>query len=469
MMYLLYQREYTGGEEVYSNEVDRVNIRDVDKEYWNTVYLKGEQIGYRRKGMSPDDGGLEIKEVSYLRMPVGGVLQEILVNTTVTTGSTLAVESFDFSMSSGKYTTRVSGRIKEDELYVTINRAGESEEIELPVRGKIYAPSLIPHILVRDSFSQKKYSIPTYDPMSLSKTFYRVVVLGKSKGERFGKEGNVWRIKKIYSGLSSTSWISEDGTVLMEKAPEGYSMYDATKEEALNFSMNEEGTKDLLTEFSIDCKKIEDPRSTSFLKMKFFQLKSELMDLNDFNQKFDDSLSILTVSTERIGSEPPPDSAATQPTTFLQSDDQRVIKKANSITKGITDTLEMLKEINKYLYENISKNYASSIPSAVKILNKMQGDCNEHSTLFAALARALDIPARINVGLVYKNSAFYYHAWNQAYVNGKWHTFDPTYGQYPADATHIKFLSGGLREQIQLIRLQSISCNLVEIKHKEEK
>jgi hypothetical protein len=30
---------------------------------------------------------------------------------------------------------------------------------------------------------------------------------------------------------------------------------------------------------------------------------------------------------------------------------------------------------------------------------------------------------------------------------------DPTFGQYPADASHIRFVVGGLAQQVEIIRL----------------
>ena len=45
-----------------------------------------------------------------------------------------------------------------------------------------------------------------------------------------------------------------------------------------------------------------------------------------------------------------------------------------------------------------------SLPSALEVLKTRVGDCNEHTTLYVAMARSLGIPARIAVGLVYLRS-----------------------------------------------------------------
>ena len=77
------------------------------------------------------------------------------------------------------------------------------------------------------------------------------------------------------------------------------------------------------------------------------------------------------------------------------------------------------------------------------------GDCNEHTVLFIAMARALGIPAMMSTGLVYTNDGFYYHAWPKVYM-GRWVHLDPTFGQSIADATHIELASGDFSAQAKI-------------------
>jgi len=79
------------------------------------------------------------------------------------------------------------------------------------------------------------------------------------------------------------------------------------------------------------------------------------------------------------------------------------------------------------------------------------GDCNEHSVLFAALARAAGIPTRIAAGLLYTEGRFFYHAWNEVYL-GEWIAVDPLMNQVPADPTHVRLITGELDRQVELVR-----------------
>ena len=69
-----------------------------------------------------------------------------------------------------------------------------------------------------------------------------------------------------------------------------------------------------------------------------------------------------------------------------------------------------------------------------------------------ALARAAGIPARVAAGLAFLDGKFYYHAWPEIWLE-RWVAVDPTFGQFPADASHLRFTIGGLGKQAELLRL----------------
>jgi transglutaminase-like putative cysteine protease len=115
------------------------------------------------------------------------------------------------------------------------------------------------------------------------------------------------------------------------------------------------------------------------------------------------------------------------------------------------DSLIAAELINQWVFDNINKKITFSLPSAVEVLETREGDCNEHTTLFVALARAIGIPAKIAIGLVYHEGSFYYHAWPEVFV-GEWVAMDPTLGQLRADATHIRLLEGELDQQAKLMQ-----------------
>ncbi|WP_445732467.1 transglutaminase domain-containing protein [Mariniflexile sp.] len=83
--------------------------------------------------------------------------------------------------------------------------------------------------------------------------------------------------------------------------------------------------------------------------------------------------------------------------------------------------------------ENWLRNTISFIPgssdypiSAIEVNYKQSGVCRDLAHLGIALCRSLSIPARMVVGYLYKLDPMDMHAWFEAYVGGRWYTFDAT-------------------------------------------
>jgi len=64
--------------------------------------------------------------------------------------------------------------------------------------------------------------------------------------------------------------------------------------------------------------------------------------------------------------------------------------------------------------------------SAVEVNQQGQGVCRELAHLGIALCRGLCIPARMVVGYLCGLEPMDFHAWFEAYVGGRWYTFDAT-------------------------------------------
>jgi transglutaminase-like putative cysteine protease len=141
-----------------------------------------------------------------------------------------------------------------------------------------------------------------------------------------------------------------------------------------------------------------------------------------------------------------------QPTPFLQTDHPNIQALAAKIVGGETHGYRAAVKIKDWVYGEIAKEPTVSIPNALEVLQTKKGDCNEHTVLFNALARAAGIPAKTVVGVVYLRGAFYYHAWSEIWL-GQWVSLDSVLNQFPADVTHIKFLEGEIDRQIDLLQL----------------
>lgn len=101
---------------------------------------------------------------------------------------------------------------------------------------------------------------------------------------------------------------------------------------------------------------------------------------------------------------------------------------AASITAGQFLGYDQVAAIETWLRETIRYEPGSSdIPlSAVDVNDRQSGVCRDLAHLGIALCRSLSIPARLVVGYLHELEPMDMHAWFEAYVAGRWYTFDPT-------------------------------------------
>jgi transglutaminase-like putative cysteine protease len=147
-----------------------------------------------------------------------------------------------------------------------------------------------------------------------------------------------------------------------------------------------------------------------------------------------------------------PDEAASDPEPLLQSDDPQIRQLAHRLRGMERDPRVVAERLNTWVHDSISARITFGVPNALQVLRTRSGDCNEHTQLFVALSRAAGLPARVAAGLAYVGGKFYYHAWPEIYLDD-WVAVDPTFGQFPADAAHLRFIVGGLTRQTELLRL----------------
>lgn len=114
------------------------------------------------------------------------------------------------------------------------------------------------------------------------------------------------------------------------------------------------------------------------------------------------------------------------PSRYCESD--RFGEMAFSISDGYQLGYDQVKAIEVWLRTNIRYEPGNSdVPlSATEVNLRQSGVCRDLSHLGIALCRSLSIPARLVVGYLYGLEPMDLHAWFEAYVAGRWYTFDAT-------------------------------------------
>ena len=134
------------------------------------------------------------------------------------------------------------------------------------------------------------------------------------------------------------------------------------------------------------------------------------------------------------------------PTSAIQSDSTEIKQLAEQITRGIADSYEKAMAIHDWLCNNIYYDYDAYYgrtgygdSSALGTLRSKISVCEGYANLNAALLRAAGIPAKKIIGYALglsTNGSWpssidpnndSNHAWNEAYVDGRWIIIDATW------------------------------------------
>lgn len=112
-----------------------------------------------------------------------------------------------------------------------------------------------------------------------------------------------------------------------------------------------------------------------------------------------------------------------------------VIEKAKELAQKCTTTEEKIKEIYRYIVENIKyegeEKPSGYIPNPELVLSEKTGICYDFASLFACMTRSLGIPTKLVMG--HPKHLPEYHAWNEVFLDGEWIVIDTVVNFYQAN------------------------------------
>jgi hypothetical protein len=428
-----------------------------NSEEWMEIFFKDRKVGYAVRRVTKIREECEISEEIFLTVNLMGSAQRILSYTRAMVDERFLLNRFDFSLTSGPVTFKVSGKIEGDNLSLKVGERGKEEIrlIKLPARPMIGA-GLTEFFEARSLKVGEVFTFPLFDPASLTTNPATVRVVAKEKVRLSSTSYDAFRLEMSFLGRPLVFWLDEDGVPLKEKGFMGLTLVRSNPIRA-QAGLEVAGKLDFYDLSAIKVsRKIKDPRNLSYLKVHLSHVPASL--------SVDSPRQSLNGGILSVAKESPPFGAPytipyegddkellhyLEPEMLVQCEDKEIVKLAGHIVEDNTDPFVAAKGIMSWVFENLEKVPLVSVPDAKAILVHRRGDCNEHAAILTALLRAAGIPARIAVGLVYRDGKFYYHAWNEAYM-GEWISLDATLDQVPVDATHIKLITGGIEKQIQI-------------------
>ncbi|MDQ7798324.1 MAG: transglutaminase-like domain-containing protein [Candidatus Edwardsbacteria bacterium] len=428
------------------------------KEIWHGIYFSGQKAGYSvTVTQRLDDGGRQVSNRAFLRISMMDTPQQIKTATSYQLDRNYFLQDFAFVME-GAAEINVHGRVNGKQLDIDVATGGQNQRQTIKLDGPVYLPDAIEPMIANKSIKKgSKYNFSTFDPTSLSLQ-PAVIEVQAQESLRIDDQSH-WATKLSLemAGTTSTIWVDSAGNTIKENGPLGITLVRETKESALQIPADDTGI-DLLTQLSVPVTgmALDKPRDIEYLKIKISGLDISRMDIAGGRQQIlDIKEQIVSISELRgnILDAVRPDSLKKylEPTALIQSDDNRIKGTAKMIIGKTQGSWEKALAISQWINQNLVKQMTVSLPSAVEVLSSRRGDCNEHATLFAALARASGIPTKLCLGVVYMDGRFYYHAWNAVYCGNKWIELDPTFGLNPADAARLRIIEGDLSQQNRLL------------------
>jgi hypothetical protein len=453
-----------------------------------TLTMNDRAIGQATSRLDTLSDGFELEDLMSLELPALGQTGLAVATTRVKLSPSLVMENFTFTLDSEVGRFEASGELLPDTtLQVRIISAGSEQNLSFRMPQPPIMSNVVP---IRVAMGEglevgETVRLPVFDPTSLSTRTVEVHILEHdtlfvTDSVALGTDGRwasahmdsvpAWKIAEEFGGVRVESWVDANGRILEASSALGFSMQkteyelasQAQQESRLvsNSSMDNDVIFSTAVQSNVD---FADVTQHDELRFRLTGVDLEGFQLDGGRQTLrGDTLIIRRTDWDGVD----PDyrlpyafmdlRESLEPEPLIQSDNERIIERAQQITghrsRRLQDPKEVARQLTTAVYDMLDKEITFSVPNAVQVLETLQGDCNEHTVLYVAMARALGLPARTAVGLVYVNGAFFYHAWPEVWLD-EWVAVDPTFGQYPADASHIRFVIGGLAQQVEIVRL----------------
>lgn len=426
------------------------------REFWMTVHQQERRIGFAAGRIARRPEGWELEETMLLRIRALGLVQSVGLTTRAELAPDLALRRFRFEAGSGGLRFRAEGETEGEQLRAVLDSGSGPQTVEIRVPGRTtLSAAILPALAGRTLRPGERFSFDVFDPVAFAVIPAEAEVLEREELSLAGGPIPAWRLRLSLRGVAQTLWVDDAGELLRARSILGLRLERASREEARE-RIDALAGEDWAELAAIPAgREIADPAALGRLRVRIHGLPPGHLALHGGRQRLEGE--ILTIEREPLEEAPaalsPPargvlEQAFLRSEPFIQADHPRIREAAAEILRGAEGESELkrARRLVRWVFEHIEKRPVLSLPDALATLERRRGDCNEHAVLLTALARAAGIPARVEVGLVYLRGRFCYHAWTLLHV-GRWVTADAALGQMPADATHIRLVSGSLAQQ----------------------
>ena len=437
------------------------------------IYIKGAKAGYQRTKTKPvvRDGRrlLQVEVLQHVVVLRDGEPTEMEDRLTSVETSDGALVEFDVESSRGPEPTRVSGRVVGDSLEIERSTKGRKETGSMPWSAGDGGFSAVEQSLARNPMKPgEERTIRALVPELYVRGTNRLVAREYESVQLLTGTSDLLRIDAVLAfpeelgapPLEGSVWTDRSGEVMKSwVAAMNVETYRTTRAEALKEI--EPGEFDLVRDLKVPvARSLPSPHATKRVRYRVTVEDRDPMGVfasgpSQKIQSIDPHTAEVTVYALRPGSEAgnadaaddPPTGDDLEPNSMIQSDYPAITARAREVAGDERDPWAACVALERCAAETITESdYSQAFATAAEVIESGSGDCTEHAVLLAALCRARKIPARLAIGLVYIDQAFYYHMWTEVHVDGRWIALDATRAQGGVGAAHLKMAHSNFKK-----------------------
>jgi len=428
------------------------------QEYWTGIVFNGAKIGFSHfilASSSSASDHFDIRSEAVMRFRFLSFDKKINLKSCDQVAGDLSLRHFDYEYDLDDNLLKLTGQRKDSMLEIDIVTQGQQRRQTLTLEGKVYPTSIINlYPLMHGLEVGRSYTYMVYDGETQTVSPVEQTILAYEESDLYA--GRAFKIKTRFHGQEVTTWMDSKGKPVLEMSMGGVIISALeSKSTAMKYLAQAALNKaETLLDFSLIKSNvpIKDPQKLTFMEVVLSGIYNNLkMPVDERQQCQRRDQEVFCRIQSQIADRKSPDQIRLhdgteqylQPSYVIPSYDQRIRQTAREIVMKADGTHQRILLLIDWMRDNIRQEPVD-VFSALDVLEGKKAECQGHTFLYAAFARALGIPTRVVNGIVYSAEfqGFLYHTWAESLLDGRWIAVDPTFRQVPADATHVKLIEG---------------------------
>jgi transglutaminase-like putative cysteine protease len=422
-------------------------------ERWFFISMNGEQVGFARQRITPTANGYRFDCDGSVKMLVLGFSREASAHESYLVGKDLALQSFAVEQIIDHSPMKLHGESTAKGFKLVLESGGTKKEKLLKAKGAVYPPPVLNlYPLFKGAGEGKKYKVQLLDVEAVK---IKEVVINALGQEMLPEGGTAYHLQNdLYPFVSNDIWVDLQGNTLKESVRDGLILTQAADEAAVRQFVLAAAVakKDLVLDFSLvrTDRQLAQPAAIRALEVAVTGIPAAMAIPGGAGQQVARNASgvaVFAVDRQQAVVAGASQTEAREAKQFLAATDRipadhpRIRELAGQLLTAADTPRAAAEKLNAWVTTTIA-DVVSDSQTPLETLESKKGNCQSHARLYTALARAAGIPTKFVSGLVYlPKQGFLYHSWAESYL-GEWVAVDPTFGQLPADATHLKLVEG---------------------------